>query len=278
VPQAGATINAVIASGPSGATLAGASAVTNGAGTATFSGLTITGLTGSYTIRFESGTLTPVTSGTITLGAGAPALLTITTEPPTTAENDVELSGNVVVRVQDASGNNVPGADVTASVASGAGIVKGTLVRNTASNGRATFNDLELVGTAGPWTLGFAAGGVSVVSRSIDLSAGDREVLAIQVEPSTTARSGVNFAVQPKIELRDTGGNLVTQDNVRVNAVLETVSGFGSLGGGTSVNTNNSGVANFSSLRINGTGTFRIRFTSSGMTSVTSVTITVSIF
>ena len=268
----------MIASGPSGATLAGASAVTNDAGTATFSGLTITGLTGSYTIRFESGTLTPVTSGTITLGAGAPALLTITTEPPTTAVNDEELSGNVVVRVQDASGNNVPGAGVTASVASGAGIVKGTLVRNTASNGRATFNDLELVGTAGPWTLGFTAGGISVVSRSINLSAGDREVLAIQVEPSTTARSGVNFAVQPKIELRDTGGNLVTQDNVRVNAVLETVSGFGSLGGGTSVNTNNSGVANFSSLRINGTGTFRIRFTSSGMTSVTSVTITVSIF
>lgn len=277
-PQAGTTVTAVIASGPSGATLAGATAVSDAAGLAAFSGLTISGPDETYTLRFQSGTLTPVTSGSIELDPGPPATLTIPTQPPTTAENDEELSNNVLVRVQDAAGNNVPGVPVTAGVATGSGIVKGTLTRTTASNGRATFNDLELVGLAGPWTLVFTApGGPSVVSRTITLFPGDRQVLAIQVQPSTSASSGVNFDTQPTVELRDTGGNLVTSDGeVDVNAVLETVSGVGTLGGTREVQAEN-GVASFGNLRITGAGTFRIRFTSRGMTSVTSVTIVVTL-
>lgn len=277
VAQAGTTVTAVIATGPAGATLANGTAVSDASGLAAFSGLAISGVVGSYNLRFESGTLTPVMSGAIALGAGTPATLTMFTQPPTSAENDAQLSNNVVVRVQDAAGNNVPGVGVTAAVATGAGIVKGTLTRTTASNGRATFNDLELVGLAGPWTLAFTApGGASVVSRVITLTPGNEEVLAIQVEPSASATSGVNFSTQPKVELRDTGGNLVTRDGVRVNAVLETISGLGSLGGSSNVDTDN-GVASWGNMRITGAGTFRIRFTSSGMTSVTSVSIVVTI-
>ncbi len=276
--EAGTTVTAVIATGPAGATLAGATAVSDGAGAATFSGLTISGVVGSYTLRFESGTLTPVTSGAIALGAGTPATLTMFTQPPTSAENDQQFDNDVVVRVQDAAGNNVPGVGVTAAVATGAGIAKGTLIRTTASNGRATFNDLELVGLAGPWTLVFTApGGASVVSRTITLLPGEEQVLAIQVEPPTSAQSGVNFSPQPKVELRDTGGNLVTRDGVRVNRVLETISGLGSIGGSSNVDTDN-GVASWGNMRITGSGSFRIRFTSSGMTSVTSAAIVVTIF
>src|SRR5439155_3791601 len=54
---------------------AAATTVTGGA--ATFTGLTINGAAGDYTLRFESSPLTPATSGTITLSAGTATQLTI---------------------------------------------------------------------------------------------------------------------------------------------------------------------------------------------------------
>src|SRR5439155_347828 len=68
---AGLPVTAVIASGPAGAPLSTPSATTVAGGAATFSGLAITGAAGDYTLRFESAGLTPATSSTITLGAGA---------------------------------------------------------------------------------------------------------------------------------------------------------------------------------------------------------------
>jgi hypothetical protein len=277
VAGAGVTVTAVIASGPGGATLAGSSATTDANGLATFSGLAINGLVGTYALRFESSGLTPATSGSITLGPGAPAILTLPTQPPPTAENGKELSNNVVARVQDAAGNNISDVPVSVSVASGAGVVSGTTTRTTGSNGRATFNDLELSGLVGEYTLNFStAGGVSVVSSPITLTAGPPQALAIQVQPSGSATSGVNFDVQPKVELRDAGGNQVAKKDVRIFAFLETVSGVGTLLGTASIETGNNGVASFNGLRIVGVGTFRIRFSSSGLTSVTSIVITVT--
>src|SRR5947207_1819314 len=89
---AGVQVTAVIASGPAGATLSNASATTLASGAATFNGLAINGAAGDYTLRFESGTLTPATSGTITLGAGTATQLTITTQPPATAASGAASS------------------------------------------------------------------------------------------------------------------------------------------------------------------------------------------
>ncbi|HKP29757.1 MAG TPA: Ig-like domain-containing protein [Gemmatimonadales bacterium] len=278
VAGAGVQVTAVIASGPDGATLSGASATTDANGLATFSGLAINGLVGNYTLRFESSSLTPVTSGSIAIGPGAPAVVTLPTQPPQTAENGKKFSNSVVVRVQDAAGNNISNVAVSVSVASGAGTVSGTTTQTTGSNGRATFDDLVLAGLVGDYTLSFiATGGASVVSRSIALTAGPPSALAIQVQPAASATSGINFDPQPKIELRDAGGNLVSKKDVRIFAILETVTGVGTLLGTASIETGNDGVASFSGLRIVGTGTFRIRFISSGLTSVTSVVITVSL-
>ena len=274
VAQQGTVVTAVIASGPSGASLAGSSATTDATGLATFSGLTLSGTVGTYTLRFESGTLAPVSSGSLTLGPGAPASLEITTEPPASADNDAQFRNDIIVQVRDANGNNVPGVSIAVGVASGQGFVKGTLTRTTGSNGRANFNDLELVGLVGPYTLAFTAGQLSVVSRTITLEPGREEVLAIRAEPPASVKSGQNFSVQ--VELRDSGGNLVLEGGVRVNASLVVQEGTGDLDGDGSRDTNSSGVATFSDLRINGSGKFQIRFSSSGMTGVTSVTITVT--
>ena len=235
-------------------------------------------LVGTYTLRFQSGSLTPVTSGSITLGPGAPAELDILTQPPQSAENGKEFDNNVVVRVQDASGNNISDIAVTAGVASGAGALSGTTTRTTGGNGRATFNDLELNGLIGAYTLNFSTtGGLSVISRSITLTAGPPAALVIQTQPSSSAKSGVTFDAQPVIGLTDAGGNPVRKKDVRVFAILETLSGVGTLQGTASILTNNDGVASFSGLRITGTGTFRIRFSSSGLSGITSIVITVSL-
>lgn len=70
VSLADVTITASIASDPGGSpTLSNETAVTNGSGTATYSGLTITGTSGAYTLDFDAAGLTGVTSNTITLSA-----------------------------------------------------------------------------------------------------------------------------------------------------------------------------------------------------------------
>src|SRR2546430_12213291 len=119
VGGAGVPVTAVIASGPAGATLSNATATTLASGAATFSGLAITGAAGDYTLRFESGSLTPATSGTITLGAGTATQLTITTEPSATATSGAAFGPQPVFPVRDAAGNPVGrgSAHVSAPVA-----------------------------------------------------------------------------------------------------------------------------------------------------------------
>ena len=277
VPESGATVTAVIASGPAGSSLSGASVVTDASGAAVFSGLTISGPIGNYTLRFSSGTLTTVASGNITLGPGAPATIAMVTQPPTQAQNDVQFNSDPEVRVQDANGNVVPNVAVTASIAGGSGTLKGTLVRTTGANGLTVFTNLSLVGLAGAYTLAFTApGGVTVVSRAISLVPGHEEVLAIQVHPPSSVKSGTVFQVV--VELRDTGGNLVTRDGVRVNASLDRVSGLGGdLSGDRSKDTNN-GVATFNDLRVTGSGTFRVRVSSNGLVGASTNVFTVTLF
>src|SRR5207253_7867650 len=68
---AGVPVTAVIASGPAGATLTNATATTVGSGAATFSGLAINGSAGSYTLRFESGSLKIGSAARRGIGGGA---------------------------------------------------------------------------------------------------------------------------------------------------------------------------------------------------------------
>jgi hypothetical protein len=274
VSQASTTITAVIASGPSGASLANATATTNASGRATFSGLAITGSVGTYTIRFESGSLDPVTSAGIDLSAGAPSAMVIITQPPQTTANGAEMSSSVV-EVRDGAGNGIGGLQVTAVRASGPGSLAGTVTRTTGSNGRATFNDLVLTGLVGSYTIRYSApGGISGVSRVISLTPGPDVALAIITQPPATARDDRDFSSNPKVELRDGSGNTVPKKGVAISAALVTVSGSGNLEGDLDRNTDN-GVATFNKLKIKGTGTFRIRFTSPDHTPVTSTQIVV---
>src|SRR5882762_2836502 len=148
---------------PAGATPGNATATTGASGTATFSGLTLTGTAGTYTLSLAATGLPPVTSSPITLGAGTATELTLTTQPSGTAQSGVAFAQQPVVQVRDGVGNAVSqsGVTVTAAIASGGGALGSTATATTNTAGAATFTSLSIAGAVGPRTLGFTAPGLN---------------------------------------------------------------------------------------------------------------------
>src|SRR5438046_6836768 len=79
-------------------------------------------------------------------------------------------------------------------------------------------------------TLSFSATGLTGVnSATVTLTAGTATQLTVTTEPSSTAQSGVPFAQQPVIQIRDASGNPVSQGGVTVTVAIAT--GGGTMGG-----------------------------------------------
>src|SRR5207248_2359361 len=99
--------------------------------------------------------------------------------------------------------------------------------------------------------------------------------LTVTTEPSSTAQSGVPFAQQPVIQVRDVSGNPVNQSGVTVTAAIAT--GGGTLGGTLTATTTGTGVATFTNLAITGTaGDRTLSFSATGLTGVNSATVTLT--
>jgi hypothetical protein len=108
------------------------------------------------------------------------------------------------------------------------------------------------------------------------LSAGAASKLLVAQQPATATTSGELLATQPKVQLQDAAGNTVATAGVPVMVELVPSTGW-SLQGTTTLNTNASGVADFTDLRIVGpSGTVALRFTSGSLTAVNSQDIAVS--
>src|SRR5439155_1639743 len=111
---------------------------------------------------------------------------------------------------RDASGNpaSQAGVTVTAAIATGGGTLGGTLTATTNGSGVASFTNLAITGAAGDRTLSFSATGLTAAtSGTITITAGTATQLTVTTQPSATAQSGVAFAQQPVVQLRDAGGN-----------------------------------------------------------------------
>lgn len=255
-PAADVTVTAAVASG--GATLDGTLTVSTGAnGEATFTGLSLTGPVGDHTLSFTAGDKS-TESATITLGVGAPASVTIVTQPSSTAQYGVAFPQQPAVDVRDVAGNLVEGAEVQASIASGGGTLGGGTTVATDGVGRATFTDLSITGTLGTRTLGFESGTGSAISESVELTAGPPASLTVTTQPSSVVENAVPFPQQPVVTATDGGGN----PSLGYDLTVVIGSGGGSVGGTTSVTTDGDGTAAFTDLAITGTvGTRTLRFT-----------------
>src|SRR5256885_5625553 len=123
-----------------------------------------------------------------------------------------------------------------------------------------------------PYTTLFRS--TSVTSTAITITAGAATQLAVTPQPSASAQSGVAFAQQPVVQLRDGAGNPVSQSGVTVTAAIAT--GAGTLGGTLTATTTSGGTASFTNLSISGTaGDRTLSFSAPGLTGVVSTTITV---
>src|SRR5207248_2148005 len=134
---------------------------------------------------------------------------------------------------------------------------------------------LAITGTTGDRTLSFSATGLTpAVSGTIIVGAGAATQLTLTTQPSSTAQSGVAFAQQPVVQLRDGDGNAVNQAGVTVTAAIAT--GGGTLGGTLPASTPARGTTRFTSLAITGTtGDRTLSFSATGLTPAVSGTITV---
>src|SRR3989442_839555 len=242
---AGVPVTAVIASGPAGATLTNATATTVGSGAATFSGLAISGTAASYTLRFESGTLTTATSGTITLGAGAAATLVKSSGDNLTGQVATRLQTPHVVLISDANSNPVAGVTVTWAAASGGGSVDPTTSTTDANGHAQTFRTLGIViGTQTTTATATSGRTTTNATFSAAATAAAATTLTITTQRSASGASGAALAQQPVIQVRDAAGNPAGGAGLTVTAVIATGPAGATLTNGTAT-TVASGAATF---------------------------------
>jgi trimeric autotransporter adhesin len=221
-------------------------------GLATFVGLTLKELVGTYSITFSGPTLTSAVSSNVNVTTGIATQLVVTTQPSAVDASGAVLAQVPVVKVEDSAGNVVAtdGSTVTAKITSGG--VSVTAPTRAAVAGVATFTGLALNALVGPYTLTFTDGALTAaVSTSIAVSAGAASQLVVATHPSASAATGVVLAQQPVVKVEDSGGNVVT--SVVTGTVIATIftGSGGSLSGGTTANIT-AGVATFSGLILTG--------------------------
>lgn len=174
-PGASVAVTATVVSSPGTHSLTGTlTQTTNASGVATFGGLTLSGVAGSYTIRFSAGAEWPTADLSVTLTAGPAVSLTILTQPVGGVGVGVALATQPVVKMVDAAGN-VKTSDsstvITAAIATGSSFASLGSDFISASSGVATFSGLKVNGAGGNFTLTFTAPGLtSVTSSSFSVS------------------------------------------------------------------------------------------------------------
>ncbi|MDT8427867.1 MAG: hypothetical protein RQ757_03785 [Pseudomonadales bacterium] len=235
-PVSGLQVTATLLSG--GGTLLGTTTVSTDAnGLASFTNLAIAGDPGNRVLRFSAPGWGSVDSTAIQVTAST---LSISLQPSANVESAVPFVQQPIVQALDGGGNPVSGVSVSVAVASGAGVLGGTITRITDANGNATFTDLVLTGPDGAHTLQFSASNWNpVISNTVTIAT---PILFFEIlhAPSTGT---CNVSTPITITAKDNFGNI----NTGFTGVMTVTSSGGT--GNYSVNVGNP--ANFNNLTAN---------------------------
>lgn len=236
VPISGQTMTFAL-SGQIG-TLGRLSAVTDTAGRASAGPWTLATTAGSNTLTATVG----VVQGPgifVTGTAGAPATVGAVAGNAQTATVNTAVATAPRVRVNDASGNPVPGAAVTFAVTSGGGSITGATATTDAA-GLATVGSWTLGTTAGANSLTATVGALPPATFTATGTAGAPTVMDIGAPAggTQTGTAGQPVAVNPTVRLRDAFGNAVPG----VTVTFAVTGGGGTVSGATVV-TDVAGVA-----------------------------------
>ncbi|MEY3537420.1 MAG: hypothetical protein RL645_234 [Actinomycetota bacterium] len=265
VPTATGTVTASLV----GATLTGTNTATITNGVATFTDLGAYGTIGAKTLNFEATGVAAV-SHSLTLAHGVAYQLAVAA--PSTNVNDVALTTQPVVTIQDQDGNTVTttsqaGQNVTLS--SSDATIGGTLSM-PATAGVADFagKGIKLTGLVGPRNLRATITSPSTIvgNASVNITFGAATQLSLK-SPAVGFVNRQAFGTQPVIEVQDVSGNAVTDSAITIEASAST--GNGAVLGGTLTRAASSGEADFglnaSGLKLSGAvGTYTLTFGKQG--------------
>jgi hypothetical protein len=270
-----AAIAVAIGTNPGSDTLRGTKSVAAVAGVATFSTLSIGKVGDGYTLLASAGSLTPATSGNFKITPAAATHL-VFSQQPTSAIAGVSVAPAVVVSALDTFGNvdtaYKANVDIGIGTNPGTGTLFGTTPQ-TATNGVATFSDLNIKQAGTGYTLHATSGSVTdAVSSPFNIGPAALSQLIFTSEPvATQAGSAISPAVQVTGE--DAFGNTVTTFNGNVTVAIGTNGGTPTAGtlGGTLTQPAVNGVATFPDLTIDRSGSgYTLTATATGPTPATS--------
>jgi Bacterial Ig-like domain (group 1) len=246
------TVSLSFATNPGGATLSGGVSVSAIGGVATFSGVSLNKAAAGYRLVASAAGVSGDTSSAFAVSNAAASAISSAGGASQTALVASALPSPLSVVVNDAFGNPVPGATITWAVTAGGGAV---------SPASSATNALGIATTA--WTLGGVAGTGTVTASAAGLTgspvsfastaiASAATKLAIVSQPSNVL-AGVAIAPPIVVQARDASNNLVSAFNGSVALSLGTNPGGATLGGTTTVSASG-GVATFSSVTLNKSG------------------------
>jgi hypothetical protein len=286
VPNASASISLGIASG-SGSLSCDQDPLTTTDGTASFSGCSIIGTTGTnaYSLVASAAGFSDVTSTAFSLSVGVPIALTFSTQPGGGTDAIAFTSANQPkVSIEDVGGNVVTGVDPTmVSLAIAAQPGAGALFSCTANpqrtvSGKATFGGCKITGAIGDYTLVASAAGLSsATSTAFAISLGSASQLVFSTSPGG-GPDGAAWSTQPVVTVEDAGGNVVPASSaVKLAIATQPASGASFSCSATTINATN-GVATFDGCQITGSvGSYTITATSSGLSAALSAAFVISV-
>ena len=256
-----------------GGTLGGTVAGNAVAGVASFSTVNINTSGIGYTLTAASGTLTGATSNAFNIVAGAATKLAFT-NPPTNslAAATINSSGGVKVTAQDALGNTdltyTGNVTVAFGVNAGGGTLSGTLTVAAAA-GVATFANLNIDKVGTGYTLAATATSLtSTTSGGFNIINSVATHLVFSLQPGSTVAGATIGTVT--VTALDASNNTAVDFTAAVAVAILNNAGGGTLSGTTSIPAV-AGVATFSTLSINKTGTgYTLTATAGALTSANS--------
>jgi signal peptidase I len=256
-----------------GATLTcSANPVNASSGVATFAGCSIN-KTGTYTLTATSSGLTSAVSTSLTITPGAATKLIFTTSP-SNSTGGIAFTTQPVVTVQDGAGNTVTTSTAPVTLSITGATLACAVNPNNAVSGAATFAGCN-IDKAGTYTLTATSSGLtSAVSAGVTITVGAAAKLGFTTQPSKGVIN-TNFGTQPVVAVQDAGGNTVTTSSASVTLTITTPAGA-TLSCSSNSKNASSGVASFSSCKINTAGSYTLTAAASGLTSALSLGFTIA--
>ncbi len=280
VTTASNSITLAIGTNANNGALSGTVTVAASLGLATFNGVSIDSAGTGYTLNATSGGLTQATSTGFNVSVGTATKLGFRVQPSNTS-GGAAITPAIQVEVQDAGGNRVTTASNSIALAIGnnagpSAVLTGT-TPVTATGGVATFSGMSIDSAGTGYTLVATAGGLTqATSASFNITVGAATKLGFLQQPTST---GGGSAITPPItvEVRDAGGNRITSASTLIDIAIGTNPSSGTLSGDAS-NTAVNGVATFSGMSINNTGTgYTLQASATGLTLANSSSFNITV-